>query len=603
MPGGLLQLSAYGSASTYLHTDPQITFWKQVWRRATAHAMESIEMPFSGGAANFGTKVTAPISKGADMAYRAWLEIRLPDLADYYTENITQTSTQPLIRRAYIDGTNIAIRVAPPPSGSYSWYKIKATSTFGMTSASGNGASPSVITVTTSVNHGFLTGQTITISGATTSALNGSWVLDSASGTTFTFTCSTNNVTTVSLGTASITTFLGSDFVNNTLFAVGNGSYTDYSIAKTSLPIAFTSTPVSLTAIAVNSSFVGASSDSMPRTVLNVRWCNSVAHALIDSVEWEIGGVRIDRIPAPDFFDIWSELTEKEEHRLGFNAMVGKYDAYDIWDETKSNRKSKTYFVPLIFSFCQSPSQSIPVISLQFHECRINVNFKEYLDVIKCNLPVSQLVDASGQPLSITNCQLYVDMVFLDGEERRRMSSMEHEQLITQIQYLGDFIISPNDPSMVKKIPLDGLNHPVKELIFVYQGWTRYQRNAVTGNDHFNYQLQNDPDEDAFMNVRLTLNGTERMPSRSGQYFRQVQPYQHHTRVPTKHVLCYNFGLEPESKNPTGSCNFSRLEQASLHVTLSPNIDPNGGKIKVYALGYNVIRYAQGLAGVAFSSS
>jgi hypothetical protein len=155
---------------------------------------------------------------------------------------------------------------------------------------------------------------------------------------------------------------------------------------------------------------------------------------------------------------------------------------------------------------------------------------------------------------------------------------------------------------MIKKIPLDGLNHPIKELIFVYQGWQRYQRDAVNGNDIFNYQLASDATADAFDNVRLTLNGTERMPPRPGQYFRQVQPYQHHTRIPTKHVLCYNFGLEPESKNPTGACNFSRLEQASLNVTLSPNIDVNGGKIKVYALGYNLLRYAQGLAGLAFSS-
>ena len=58
MPGGLLQLSAYGSASTYLHTDPQLTFWRQVWRRSTAFALESIEMPFSGSAPSFGTKVT-----------------------------------------------------------------------------------------------------------------------------------------------------------------------------------------------------------------------------------------------------------------------------------------------------------------------------------------------------------------------------------------------------------------------------------------------------------------------------------------------------------------------------------------------------------------
>ncbi len=605
MPGGLLQLSAYGSASTYLHTDPQVTFWKQIWRRSTAFALESIEMPWSGTAPNFGTKVTAPISKGADMANRAWLEITLPDLADYSTTHITATSSQPLIQRAYIDDSGVSIRVAPPASGSWTdgWFQIRASGSFGMTSAVGDGASPAVITVTTSSAHGLLSGASVTISGATSAALNGTWTLTAVTATTFTFTSSTNGATTLTVGSnANLSTWVtGSDVVYNTLFQHTNGQYTDHVIPQTDLPMAWTSNAVSLTAYMVDSTYAGQSSESMARTVLNLKWCDSIGHALLESVEWEIGGTRIDKIPNADFFDVWSELSEKEEKRLGFNSMVGKYDDYSIWDPAKSSRGGKTYFVPLVFSFCQSASQSIPIISLQFHETRININFREALDLVRCNLPVNALVGPTGAPIAMTNCQLYVDMVFLDTEERRRMSSMQHEQLITQIQYLGDFTISPNDPGIVKKIPLDGLNHPIKELIWVYQGYTRYQRNAVTGNDHFNYQLT-DVTEDPFVNVRLTLNGTERMPPRSGQYFRQVQPYQHHTRVPTKYVHCYNFGLEPEATNPTGSCNFSRLEQASLNVTLSPNIDVNGGKVKVYALGYNVLRYAEGLAGLAFTS-
>lgn len=528
MPGGLLQLSAYGSASTYLHADPQVTFFKQVWRRSTAFAMESVEMPFSGGQPNFGAKVTAPITKGPDMAHRAWLQITLPDLADFHTSTMTATSNQVLISRAYIEGDNVKLRLVKPSGGSgWAHFKVKVA-----------GTSTYVMTTTN---------------------------------------------------------------VNNTLAAVGGGLYTDVTIPRTAWATPFT-TVTSITATACDSSYQNESDDSVQRTVLNLKWCNSIGHALIDSVEWDIGGNRIDRIPNPEFFDVWSELTEREEKRLGFNAMVGKYDDYDITNESKSNRASKTYFVPLLFSFCSSPSQSIPIVALQYHESRININFRDALDCVKSNAPISQLIGPDGMPIAMTSCQLYVDMVYLDTEERRRMSAMEHEQLITQIQYLGDYTIAPGDPGMIKKIPLDGLNHPIKELIFVYQGWQRYQRDAVNGNDIFNYQLASDSSEDAFENVRLTLNGTERMPPRPGQYFRQVQPYQHHTRVPTKHVLCYNFGLEPESKNPTGACNFSRLEQASLNVTLSSNIDQNGGKVKVYALGYNLLRYAQGLAGLAFSS-
>jgi hypothetical protein len=530
MPGGLLQLTSYGNATAYLHEDPQVTFFKQVWRRSTPFAMESIQMPFSGGQPNFGVKVTAPIAKGPDLAHRAWLQITLPDLADYSTTAMTATSSQPLIARAYIEGSYVRLRlikpVATPPSGTWKWFRVKIV---------GGGYVP-----TTELEH-------------------------------------------------------------NTLVEVGSGAYTDFSISKTNWPAPWSSV-VSITATAVDQTYANESSDSMARTITNIKWCNNIGHALLESIEWEIGGARIDRVPNPEYFDVWSELTEKEEKRAGYNSMVGKFADYDIWDETKSTRGAKTYFVPLPFSFCTSPSQSIPMVALMYHEVRINITFRDVLDLVRANVPVTQLIATTGQPIQMTECTLWADMIYLDVEERRRMSTMEHEQLITQIQYLGDYTISPSDPGLVRKVPLDGLNHPVKELIWVYQGFTRYQRNAVTGNDLFNYQLATDSTEDAFQNVRLTLNGSERMPPRSGQYFRQVQPYQHHTRVPTKHVLCYNFGLDPESKNPTGSCNFSRLEQASLQVTLSPNIDPNGGKIKVYALGYNLLRYAQGLAGLAFPS-
>lgn len=516
MPGGLLQLSAFGSASTYLHADPQITFWKQAWRRSTPFALESIEMPFNGGPADFGRKTTAAITRAADMAHRAWLEITLPDLADYYTAQVSATADQPLVLRAFFDSpTTFVVRVRKPTSTAVAWTKFR-------------------------------------VYDATDNTLLGEDNIFEPAETT------------------DVTITVAEARRNRTIYVVASD---DAAPAATS-------------------------NQSSPRDVLCLRWTNSIGHAVVDNVEWEIGGTRMDKVPNSDFFDVWAELTEKEEKREGFNAMVGKYDGYDIWETGRSHGGERTYFVPLIFSFCASPTQSIPVVALQFHEARINIAFREALECIKCNVPVAQLVSSSGTPLAIKDCRLFVDMAFLDTEERRRMVSMPHEALITQIQYLGDVVVAPDDPSITRRIPLDGLNHPIKELIWVYQPYDAYQRDAVNGNDWFRYG------EDPFDLVRLTLNGSERMSPRSGQYFRQVQPYQHHTRVPQKHVHCYNFGLEPESTSPTGACNFSRLDQAALHVVLNPAaMHVNGGKIKVWALGYNVVRYDQGLAGLAFVSS
>lgn len=523
MPGGLLQLSAFGTASTYLHADPQITFWKQVWRRSTAYAMESIEMPFQGGQADFGRKATAAITKSADMAYRAWLEVTLPDLRDYYTASVSDaTTTTPSIQRAYYTSRTLdtsvtpnvykytaVARVALPTSGS--WTKVRL------------------------YQDGTLTPLTEATFG------------------------------------------LGTKTVDVTLEDI-------------------TANPLTLYAVALTESNE-LSSQSARRDVLCLAWCNAVGLALLDSAEWEIGGTRIDKIPNSEFMDAWAELTMKEEKRAGFNAMVGKFEDFDIWNQAKSIRGEQTFYVPLLFSFTASPGQSMPIVSLQFHEARLNLTFRDALECINANVPINQLVSSTGKPVAFKDCRLFVDMVYLDTEERRRMSSMPHEALITQVQFLGDVVLTGDDRGGVRKISLDGLNHPIKELIWVYQPYSAIQRNAVTGNDWFNYGTA-----DSFQLVRLTLNGSERMTPRPGQYFRQVQPYQHHTRVPTKQVLCYNFGLEPESPNPTGSCNFSRLDAASLQVTMSPSIDLNGGKIKLWALGYNVVRYKEGLAGLAFTS-
>lgn len=511
MPGGLLQLSAFGSASTYLHADPQVTFWKQAWRRSTAFALESIEMPFQGGPGDFGRKTTAAITKSADMASRAWVELTLPDLSDYYHSVLSATSTQPLLVKGYFTSpTTAVVRVRPPTAGG-PWTSIRVYS-------------------------------------------------------------STNTP------------------LEEIVLPVG--------VLDIDVPLTGLTSKAALTVYAIAYDADDDPSDqSQPRDILALKWANSIGHAVIESAEWEIGGTRIDKIPNSEFFDVWSELTEKEEKLAGFHAMVGKYPDYDIWDDMASERARRTYYVPLVFSFCATPGQSIPIVALQFHEARINITFREAMECIRCNVPVAQLVSSTGAPIAFQDCRVFVDMAFLDTEERRAMSSMSHEALITQIQYLGDVVITPDDPGTVRRIPLDGLNHPIKELIWIYQPYPAYQRDAVGGNDLFNYSNTN-----AFDLVRLTLNGAERMTPRPGQYFRHVQPYQHHTRVPAKQVLCYNFGLEPESANPSGACNFSRLDQAALQLTVSPSIHPNGGKIKVWALGYNVVRYKEGLAGLAFTS-
>lgn len=335
-----------------------------------------------------------------------------------------------------------------------------------------------------------------------------------------------------------------------------------------------------------------------------IRWANSVGHALLSSVEIEIGGARIDKHYG-EWLDVWSELTEKEEKRPGFWEMVGKYadSEYDAgW--TRAQSRSRTLYIPLKFCFNTTPGLYLPIVALMYHQIRYNFEFREYLECIKASVPVSQLTaKEGGDVLSMRACNIFADYIFLDAAERVRMAEMPHEYLVTQLQFLGDEAVpAPSDPNgtRARKYSLN-FNHPVRELVWVYVAKSNYERNTVTGNNWFKYSLPGDETAEIFDECRLVINGHDRFSARSAPYFRLIQPYEHHTRCPSKKVHCYSFSLlSPEDNQPSGQANFSRFDTAQLQFQL--NADLPVGKMKIYAYSFNVLRIASGLAGLSFAS-
>uniref|UniRef100_A0A6C0DFK7 Major capsid protein C-terminal domain-containing protein n=1 Tax=viral metagenome TaxID=1070528 RepID=A0A6C0DFK7_9ZZZZ len=104
--------------------------------------------------------------------------------------------------------------------------------------------------------------------------------------------------------------------------------------------------------------------------------------------------------------------------------------------------------------------------------------------------------------------------------------------------------------------------------------------------------------------AKLQLNGQDRFSEREGSYFSWVQPYQAHTRCPDEGINVYSFALRPEEHQPSGTCNFSRIDNATLQLVLS-NATVEGtrtAKVRVYATNYNVLRIMSGMGGLNFSS-
>jgi len=562
-----MQLVAYGAQDVYLTGNPQITFWKVSYKRHTNFAMESIEQTFNGQA-DFGRRVTCTISRNGDLAYRTYLQVTLPEINQQM-----RSSTQ-------------------------------------------------------------------------------------------------------------------------------DGVY--------------------------------------------ARWLDFPGEQLVSQVEVEIGGQRIDR-QYGDWMHIWNQLTLTVDQRPGYFAMVGNttqltyitdpsFNDVDGPCQATAPRQvcaprnalpETTLYVPFQFWYCRNPGLALPLIALQYHEVKINLDIRPIDECLwavgSLNCGAGVRTSAGGKVVTAYNqslvaASLYVDYVFLDTDERRRMAQNPHEYLIEQLQFTGDESVG----SSSNKIKLN-FNHPVKELIWIVQpdsnvdycsslecgqllynllgaqpfnytdavdalpnaihsfggkeatalnsssfindnmfndagavdvngpGWWQGAPASTTlggpgsnaiwlsapnfagegGQNQQGYQglqssltagyLENSGVSDAgafvlaetalllhcwgnnpVVTAKLQLNGQDRFSEREGSYFDTVQPYQHHTATPNTGINVYSFALRPEEHQPSGSCNFSRIDNATLQLVRS-NATVEGvktAKVRVYATNYNVLRVMSGMGGL-----
>ena len=565
-----MQLVAYGAQDVYLTGNPQITFWKVSYKRYTNFAMESIEQTFNGQA-DFGRRVTCTISRNGDLAYRTYLQVTLPEINQQM-----KSSAQ-------------------------------------------------------------------------------------------------------------------------------DGVY--------------------------------------------ARWLDFPGEQIVSQVEVEIGGQRIDR-QYGDWMHIWNQLTLTVDQRRGYYAMVGNttqltyitdpsFNDVDGPCQATAPRQvcaprnalpETTLYVPFQFWYCRNPGLALPLIALQYHEVKINLDIRP---IDECLWAVGSLTCASaghgGKVVTAYNqslvaASLYVDYVFLDTDERRRMAQNPHEYHIEQLQFTGDESVG----SSSNKIKLN-FNHPVKELIWIVQpdsnvdycsslecnqllynllgaqpfnytdavdalpnaihAFGGKEATGMTSSSFINNNMFNDAgavdmtgpgwwngenwysvanlagngtnpdatnpgdipsafppgyptygpaggvmpagweinsgvsDAGAFVlaetalvlhcwgnnpvvTAKLQLNGQDRFSEREGSYFDTVQPYQHHTATPNTGINVYSFALRPEEHQPSGTCNFSRIDNATLQLVLS-NATVEGvktAKVRVYATNYNVLRVMSGMGGLAYSN-
>ena len=327
-------------------------------------------------------------------------------------------------------------------------------------------------------------------------------------------------------------------------------------------------------------------------------------NALVKQAEIEIGGQLIDR-QYGDWMNIWTELTVPAGKRVGYDDMVGNSAGTDLLGNLDAVNK-KRFYVPLQFWFNRNPGLALPLIALQYHEVKLNLELRSANELFNR----AEGNDSTGKNLS---CKLYVDYIYLDTDERRRFAQVSHEYLIEQVQFTG--AESKSTATSSKNVTLN-FNHPVKELIWVHSVKDHEEIKPVGGNRWFNYSGATDASVDSFTSALLQLNGHDRFSVRPADYFRKVQNYEHHTRVPrtdTNHqqfIYTYSFALSPEEHQPSGTCNFSRIDNAVLQISYKTDTEINVGaglaalgmSLRVYAVNYNVLRIMSGMGGLAYSN-
>ena len=347
-------------------------------------------------------------------------------------------------------------------------------------------------------------------------------------------------------------------------------------------------------------------------------WTYGVGNALIKQAEIEIGGQLIDR-QYGDWMNIWSELTIPAGKRAGYDNMVGNKmpgnNHVGTLNASSGGEKVRLY-VPFQFWFNRNPGLALPLIALQYHEVKLNLELRSITDLTN-----GAAMTGTSTNTSLVSCKLYVDYVYLDTDERRRFAQVSHEYLIEQVQFTGAETVA--EKSTNKNVTLN-FNHPVKELVWVHTV-SANATSGFAGNRWFNYSgnTSNTVPEDSFNTALLQLNGHDRFSVRFADYFRKVQNYEHHCRVPrvgvdldtddkrAQFIYTYSFALSPEEHQPSGTCNFSRIDNAVLQLSYGPDSQTGKGplvaavlsmNLNIYAINYNVLRIMSGMGGLAYSN-
>jgi hypothetical protein len=293
---------------------------------------------------------------------------------------------------------------------------------------------------------------------------------------------------------------------------------------------------------------------------------------IVKYAELEIGGQLINKLYG-DWMRVWSELSIRKSTTNAdplASCLTLHTNPLIIGDSE--------LIIPLQFWFHSNPGLALPLIALQYHEVKINIEMNgSYVDTKQAD---------SGLVVDYSGVKVWADYVYLDTTERRQFAQNAHEYLIEQQQVQTDEVLQGNNTIRLN------FNHPVKYMVWELN-------NTATPNTFIPYE-----------SAKIILNGTDRFQQRSRKYFSTYQVYKHwstnayfpdltyYFEIDAVVPSVYSFALSPAEQQPSGTCNFSRIDTAQLFLSGVTQTCP----ITIYVSNYNVLRIMSGMGGLAYSN-
>lgn len=586
MAGGLLQIVTYGSQDLYLTGNPEITFFKVIYRRHTNFATEAINVKFDDDT-GFGKTSNITIPPIGDLVYNTYLVANIPsfqytrvldqqtinDLNDQYTKMLYNYN----LVKSFLSTNMSAYREA---------YNLYLSNNITM--------SQEMITAITTAFSAYddtefknLIADDYYAEYDATIANGG--VLLRYENTTE----QSGSIQSVSFGNISlesVTSYWGSPIPNanavpkETTMNIINFLKRNCDILDKKYYDKLYAAKIALAdAYEPNYKFA---------------WVDKLGHSLINYIEFFIGGNKIDKHYG-QWIDIWHELMGKKLQEEHYWRLIGNVSSLTTFDRT--TKPAYEIKVPLQFFFNRYSGLALPMIALQYNDVSFRFKFRKfsdcaYVEADSANNPVSLDNILENQNTDMT-ASLLIEYAFLDSYERKKFAQSSHEYLIQQIQ------INYEDNFVGKTCQMDlDFEHPCAGLIWILQRnsflsntdghtkclWTTYTT-TVGGNN-------------PILDTQMSFNNYNRIDKMEANYFNYLQPLSHCKNTPSDGINCYWFSLFPSEHQPSGTCNMSRLPKVRMQFTIDPFYYENDEQytITVFAVNFNVLRILGGMGNTAY---